>query len=51
MEVGLINHSKIFEHILHKNIMNHLDANNILTETHHGFQPKRSCESQLITTT
>ncbi len=30
--------------------MNHLDANNILTDTQHGFRPRRSCESQLITT-
>ncbi len=28
--------------------MNH--ANNILTDTQHGFRPRRSCESQLITT-
>ena len=41
---------KIFEHIIHKHIMNHLDANNILTDTQHGFRPRRSCESQLITT-
>ncbi len=41
---------KIFEHILHKHIMNHLDANIILTDTQHGFRPRRSCESQLITT-
>ncbi len=30
--------------------MNHLDANNILTDTQHGFWPRRSCESHLITT-
>ena len=30
--------------------MNHLDTNNILTDTQHGFRPKRSCESQLIVT-
>ncbi len=30
--------------------MNHLDANNILTDTQHGFRPRSSCESQLITT-
>ncbi len=30
--------------------MNHLDANNILTDTQHGFRPRRSCESPLITT-
>ena len=41
---------KIFEHIIHKHIMNHLDAHNILTDSQHGFRPKRSCETQLITT-
>ena len=41
---------KIFEHIIHKHIMNHLDRHNILTDTQHGFRPKRSCESQLIVT-
>ncbi len=30
--------------------MNHLDANNILTDTQHGFRPRCSCGSQLITT-
>ncbi len=30
--------------------MDHLDANDILTDTQHGFRPRRSCESQLITT-
>ena len=30
--------------------MNHLDGHNILTDTQHGFRPKRSPESQLIVT-
>ena len=30
--------------------MNHLDSQNILTDTQHGFRSKRSCESQLIVT-
>ncbi len=30
--------------------MNHLNANNSLTDTQHGFRPRRSCKSQLITT-
>ena len=30
--------------------MNHLDANNILTDKQHGFRPNRSTESQLIVT-
>ncbi len=36
-----------FEYILHKRIMNHLDANVILTDTQHNFRFRRSCESQL----
>ncbi len=35
--------------IYNLHIMNHLDAN-ILTDTQHGFRPRCSCESQLITT-
>ncbi len=30
--------------------MNHLDTHNILTNSQHGFRPRRSCESQLNTT-
>jgi len=39
---------KILEHIIHSSIMRHFDANNILTDTQHGFRKKRSCETQLI---
>ena len=28
--------------------MNHLEENNILNDSQHGFRPKRSCEAQLI---
>ncbi len=35
---------------MHKLIMNHIDPNNIHTDSQHGFRSKRSCESQLITT-
>ena len=28
--------------------MNHLDENQILSDSQHGFRPKRSCEAQLI---
>ena len=41
---------KLLEHIIHSNIMDHLDKYNILTSIQHGFRQKRSCESQLITT-
>ena len=42
--------SKIMEHIIHSNIISHLEANNILTENQHGFRKNRSCESQLVIT-
>ena len=40
--------SKIFEHILASQIMHHLQSNNILSDSQHGFRRNRSCESQLI---
>ena len=43
--------SKLIEHILFTNIMEHYDNNNILTDLQHGFRPGRSCESQLLITT
>jgi uncharacterized protein (DUF433 family) len=30
--------------------MKHFDANNIVSDTQHGFRYKRSCESQLVIT-
>ena len=42
--------SKVMEHLLHSQIMNHLEAHGILTDQQHGFRKKRSCESQLILT-
>ena len=42
--------SKALEHILHSNIMDHLEEHNILTDAQHGFRCKRSCETQLIAT-
>lgn len=41
---------KVMEHIVHSNIMEHFDKNNILCDEQHGFRKKRSCESQLVTT-
>lgn len=43
--------SKILEHIIVSQIMNHLEGNNILSDTQFGFRSKRSCESQLLLTT
>ena len=41
--------SKVMEHILFSNIMQHLDKNTILMEAQHGFHKKHSCKTQLIT--
>ena len=42
--------SKLLEHIVHSNIMDHLDKFGFLNDAQHGFRQKRSCETQLITT-
>ena len=39
---------KVMEHIIYRQIMGHLDANNILVHYQHGFRQKHSCESQSI---
>lgn len=39
---------KLMEHIIHSNIISHLEKNNILSTYQHGFRKKRSCQSQLI---
>ena len=41
---------KVVDHIIHSQVINHLEANNILVDEQHGFRKRRSCESQLITT-
>ena len=41
---------KLLEHIVHSNIMDHLDKFDILNDAQHGFRQKRSCETQLIAT-
>ena len=43
--------SKMLEHIIVSQIMDHLDSQNILHENQHGFHAKKSCESQLLMTT
>ena len=42
--------SKLLEHIIFSNVVNHLETQNILSDAQHGFRRKRSCETQLITT-
>ena len=39
---------KIIEHVIHSHVINHLERNNILDDKQHGFQKRRSCESQLM---
>ena len=43
--------SKVLEHIIYHNIMNHLNNNNILIENQHGFRANHSCVTQLLTLT
>ena len=39
---------KTMKHIIHSQVMQHLDTNNILCDKQHGFRKRRSCESQLL---
>ena len=41
---------KVMEHIIHSQIINHLDNHNLLTSRQFGFRKARSCESQLLLT-
>ena len=39
-----------YRHVIHSNIMRHINHHDILTDQQHGFRRNRSCESQLILT-
>ena len=39
---------KAMEHVIHSNIMRHLDPHNILTDQQHGFHRNQSCKSQQL---
>ena len=41
----------MLEHIVVSNVMTHFENHNILVDCQHGFRPKRSCESQLLSLT
>ena len=41
---------KLLEHILHSNIMRHLDQHNVLCDNQHGFRKKRLCKTKLLST-
>ena len=43
--------SKIMEHIIVSQVMNHFDEQQILADCQHGFRERRSCETQLINLT
>ena len=42
--------SKLIEHIIFSNVMDHYENNNVLVDVQHGFRPGRSCETQLLIT-
>jgi hypothetical protein len=42
--------SKMLEHIIHSNVMDHLTYYNILSDSQHGFRARGSCETQLVVT-
>ena len=42
--------SKLLEHIVCKNMLDHLEKNKILTDLNHGFRSGYSCETQLLVT-
>ena len=42
---------KLFEHIVCRHILDHVEDHKILTNLQHGFRSDRSCETLLITTT
>ena len=52
LTISLISHvCKILEHIIFSQIINHLKANQILSDKQqHGFRKKNFCESQLLLT-
>ena len=41
---------KLFEHIIGKHILAHLEDNKISKDLQHGFRSGRTCETQLVTT-
>ena len=42
---------KLFEHIVCRHILDHVENQQILTNLQHGFRSGKSCETQLITNT
>ena len=47
--VSLTSHlTKLFERIIRKKIMQHIEVNSLLSKNQHAFRPGRSCLSQLL---
>jgi len=42
--------SKVFESIIHKGMLKHFLNNNLMSPSQHGFLPRKSCMTQLIST-
>ena len=40
---------KVLESIIRESIVEHITSNNLISNTQHGFLPKRSCVTQLLT--
>ena len=40
---------KVLESIIRESIIEHMTCNNFISNARHGFLPKRSCVSQLLT--
>jgi len=41
---------KLMEHVIHSQVMSHLEQHDILADQQHGFRKRRSCETQLVLT-
>ena len=41
---------KLFEHIICRHLLDHLDKHNVLKSLNHGFRACYSCETQLVVT-
>ena len=39
---------KLFERLLQKSIVHHLESNNLIANSQHGFRQKRSCTTNLL---
>ena len=47
--MALTNHlAKIFKRVIRKEIIWHLESNNLMNQTQHGFRSKRSTSGQLL---